>query len=230
MNYSKPNWMELSWTEVRCCDFQDTWWLKDRAGASPIFLPEVPAWWPAHATPQLYDYWISLTATHFSPHNPLFFLPRLQISQATFSSICKLIAKGFPGGSLLKKKNFTGQCRRRKFDLWVRKIPWRRKWQPTPVFLPGESYGQRTLVGYSPWGHQVGHNWTREHSMPHSSKLTAKTHNFVQTHSWLQSDVRKYSLQGKWTWMLNTNFILIYLVSFSSSHWPFFLFSISSFF
>ena len=32
------------------------------------------------------------------------------------------------------------------------KIPWRRKWQPTPVFLPGESYGQRSLAGYSPWG------------------------------------------------------------------------------
>ena len=38
------------------------------------------------------------------------------------------------------------------FDTWVRKIPWRRKWQPTPVFLPGESHGQRSLVGYSPWG------------------------------------------------------------------------------
>ena len=36
-------------------------------------------------------------------------------------------------------------------DPWVRKIPWRRKWQPTPVFLPGESYGQRRLAGYSPW-------------------------------------------------------------------------------
>ena len=35
---------------------------------------------------------------------------------------------------------------------WVRKIPWRRAWQPTPVFLPGESHGQRGLVGYSPWG------------------------------------------------------------------------------
>ena len=34
----------------------------------------------------------------------------------------------------------------------VRKIPWRRKWQPTPVFVPGKSYGQRSLVGYSPWG------------------------------------------------------------------------------
>ena len=34
----------------------------------------------------------------------------------------------------------------------VGKIPWRREWQPTPVFLPGESLGQRSLVGYSPWG------------------------------------------------------------------------------
>ena len=38
------------------------------------------------------------------------------------------------------------------FNLWVRKIPWRRAWQPTLVFLPGESHGQRSLVGYSPWG------------------------------------------------------------------------------
>ena len=39
-----------------------------------------------------------------------------------------------------------------RFDPWVGKIPWRRKWQPTPVFLPGESHGERILVGYSPWG------------------------------------------------------------------------------
>ena len=38
------------------------------------------------------------------------------------------------------------------FDSWVRKIPWRRKWQPTPVFLPGKSHGWRSLAGYSPWG------------------------------------------------------------------------------
>ena len=36
----------------------------------------------------------------------------------------------------------------------MRKIPWRGKWQPTPVFLPGKSHGQRSLAGYSPWGHQ----------------------------------------------------------------------------
>ena len=38
-------------------------------------------------------------------------------------------------------------------DLWVGKIPWRRKWQLTPVFLPGESHRQRSLVGYHIWGH-----------------------------------------------------------------------------
>ena len=51
-------------------------------------------------------------------------------------------------------------------DLWaiienisIRKIPWRRKWQPTPVFLPGRSHGKRSLAGYSPWGHKrVGHD------------------------------------------------------------------------
>ena len=39
-------------------------------------------------------------------------------------------------------------------DPWVGKIPWRRAWQPTAVFLPGESHGQRSLVGYSPRGHK----------------------------------------------------------------------------
>ena len=46
-------------------------------------------------------------------------------------------------------------CRRRKrhrFDLWIRKIPWRTAWQPTPVFLPEESHGHRNLASYSPWG------------------------------------------------------------------------------
>ena len=46
------------------------------------------------------------------------------------------------------------RCKRRGLDFSVRKIPWRRKWQPTPVFLPGKSHGQRSLVGYCPWGHK----------------------------------------------------------------------------
>ena len=47
-------------------------------------------------------------------------------------------------------KESACQCRRPGFDPWVEKFPWRRKWQPTPVFLPGESHGQRSLAGYSP--------------------------------------------------------------------------------
>ena len=46
----------------------------------------------------------------------------------------------------------------RRFDPWLGKIPWRREWQPTPVFLSGESHGQRSLVSYSPWGCRVGHD------------------------------------------------------------------------
>ena len=44
------------------------------------------------------------------------------------------------------------QCRETQVQSWVGKIPWRREWQPTPVFLPGESHGQRSLEGYSLWG------------------------------------------------------------------------------
>ena len=44
------------------------------------------------------------------------------------------------------------QCGRPEFNPWVGKIPWRRKWQPTPVFWPGKSHGQRSLAGYSPQG------------------------------------------------------------------------------
>ena len=40
-------------------------------------------------------------------------------------------------------------------DTWIGKTPWRRKWQPAPVSLPGKSHGQWSLAGYSPWGHKV---------------------------------------------------------------------------
>ena len=59
----------------------------------------------------------------------------------------------FPGDS--SGKELACQCRgckRHGFDAWVRKIPWRRSWQPTPIFLPGKSHGQRSLAGYSPQG------------------------------------------------------------------------------
>ena len=47
------------------------------------------------------------------------------------------------------------QCRKPRFDPWLGKIPERRKWQPTPVFLPGEFQGQKSLMGYSPRNRKV---------------------------------------------------------------------------
>ena len=63
--------------------------------------------------------------------------------------------EGFPGGA--GGKDSTCQCGRRQrhgLTLWAGKIRGRRKWQPTSVFLSGESHGQRSLAGYSPWGHR----------------------------------------------------------------------------
>ena len=61
---------------------------------------------------------------------------------------------GFTGVSqtvlVVKNPPANAEDIKHEFDLWVRKIPWRRAWQPTPVFLPGESHGQRSLAGYSP--------------------------------------------------------------------------------
>ena len=60
----------------------------------------------------------------------------------------------FPGGARGKESAY--QCRRHKthgFNLGFQ-IPWHRKWQPTPGFLPGKSHGQRSLVSYNPWGHK----------------------------------------------------------------------------
>ena len=52
----------------------------------------------------------------------------------------------------LRQSRICLQCRRCSFDPWVEKIPWRRGWLPTPGFLPGGFHGQRSLLGYSPWG------------------------------------------------------------------------------
>ena len=71
--------------------------------------------------------------------------------------------KGLPWW--LSGKESACQCRRHKrhrFNPWVGKILWRRKWQLTPVFLPGSPHGQRSLAGYSPWGHKEWdmNDWT----------------------------------------------------------------------
>ena len=77
------------------------------------------------------------------------------------------------------------QCRRPRFDPWVSKIPWRREWQPTAVFLPGEFQGQRSLAGYS---HGVTKSWTW---------LRDKHKQVIQTSTWDWTVLPKSATQGR---------------------------------
>ena len=61
---------------------------------------------------------------------------------------------------LSSEESTCRNCRKPEFDPWIGKILWRRAWKPTPVFLPRESHGQSSLVGYNPWDHRVGHDWS----------------------------------------------------------------------
>ena len=94
------------------------------------------------------------TYKHIYESKAFFFLPLL------FSvCICRLPC-------WLSSKEFICQCRRPGLDPWVRKSPWRRTWQPIPLFLPGKYHGQRSLAGYSPCGHKrVRHNWATKEQL-----------------------------------------------------------------
>ena len=101
-----------------------------RAGGSPPDAPSVVSHLPS---PSEMLVWYTQSTCYLSSSNLLFYIRASAVAQR--SRICLL-------------------CRRHRFDPWVRKIPWRRKRQPTPVFLSRESHGQRSLAGYSPWGYK----------------------------------------------------------------------------
>ena len=92
------------------------------------------------------------------------------------------VHKGPP--QCLRQQRICLQCRRPKFDFWVRKIPWRKEWQPNPAFLPGESHGQRSLVGYSPWDHKES-NTTERLNVPTQTQGTQCicTHIFIHVYT-----------------------------------------------
>ena len=84
----------------------------------------------------------------------------------------------FPGGS--DGKSICLQCGRPRFDPWIGKIPWRREWQPPPVFSPGESHAQRSLVGHSPWGvRHDGLTFSLSHCWPHGMLCSAKDSSLI---------------------------------------------------
>ena len=76
------------------------------------------------------------------------------------------------------------QCWRTGFDPWVWKIPWRKKWQPTPAFLPGKSHGQRSLVGYSPRGHKESDTTEQLHFQLHFHRYGCESRTIKKAECW----------------------------------------------
>ena len=88
----------------------------------------------------------------------------------------------------LSGKEVSCQCRKSEFDPWIRKIPWRRKWQPTPIFLAGKSYGQWSREGYSPWGcKRVRQDWASTNMHLHIYAYFMKSHIIFHTNPNLHS-------------------------------------------
>ena len=105
--------------------------------------------------------WIPLlsTLTYHNTLNQLYFNIKLNVFLVIvftlffpqiYISYCILLPHWLP--RWLRGKESTCQCSRHRFSLWAGKIPWRRAWWSTSVFLPGEPHGQRSLAGYSSWG------------------------------------------------------------------------------
>ena len=91
--------------------------------------------------------------------NTVLLFPLLFTGDSYSYLLIRYLTLDFPSGAVIEK--IACQCRnprRQEFSPWIGKIPWRRKWQPTPVFLPGESHGQRSLAGY---GHVVTKSQTQ---------------------------------------------------------------------
>ena len=96
---------------------------------------------------------------------------------------------GFPGGT--SGKESTCQCRGYKrwgFVPWLGKISWRRKWWPTPLFLPAKSYGQRSLARYGPWGHKESDTTERLSTHTHVCLSTKCMHACIYLYTRTEKD------------------------------------------
>ena len=108
---------------------------------------------------EVWEWQICLTLAADKILMPLFSKMSTSLQPEPVDMISYKVRKDFGLPWWLSGKEYACQCRRHGFNPWVGKILWRKEWQPNPVFLPGKSHGQRSLVGYSPRSHRrVGHD------------------------------------------------------------------------
>ena len=94
----------------------------------------------------------------------------------------------------LSGKESVCQCKRRGFNPWIKKIPWRGNWQPTPVFLPGKPHGQRSMAVYSPWG--CKDLITKQ--LPQHLYLSVFLKYFINTKKTSERDSLARKVSGRW--------------------------------
>ena len=100
------------------------------------------------------------------------------------------------------------QCGRPRFDPWVGKISWRRKWQPTSVFLPGKFHGWRSLVGYSPWDRKESNTTERLQCQRQRLERMAQFVNFcINSSPFVPYLTNQYILSGLFSSLWNTDHV-----------------------
>ena len=142
---------QIAWLILSVISFSIVFPIQNLCFSSPLSLTGT------NPSPLAIQIW---PQTSFVTHFPMFPCVCTCTHTHTYSSHCPrnpmhMLLPGFPGGSGKESACLARdhlQCRWCRLDLWVRKVPWRRKWQLTAIFSPGESHGQRCLEGYSPWG------------------------------------------------------------------------------
>ena len=144
----------LEWVAI---SFSNAWEWKVKGKSLSCFWPSATPWTAAHQAPpsmgfSSQEYWSGVPLPSPVKRIGWFKTPRgskiLGLYTHSSGEVCISL-----GSSLVCQwYRIYLQCSRSGFDPWVRKIPWRRKWQSTPVFLPGKSHGQRRLAGYSSQG------------------------------------------------------------------------------
>ena len=134
---------------------------------------------------------------------------------------------GVPGDCGKEPTCWCRRHRRCEFYLWVGKIPWRRTWQPTLVFLPEEFRGQKSLVGYSPWGRKESDTTEVLSTRAHTPTQTSLRSTFPLVEGWRHLPLNPFPIWGTlpdpgdiFTWNLKYDFGISLVIQWLRLHAP----------